>query len=71
MVGLQDIRRTLYYIIPSTLSGFAYGWEVGSMGMCTYFAGLQEDDPDSSQVASLPCLNSSTTWTRHHLFVKD
>ena len=22
----------LYYIFPSTLTGFAYGWEVGSMG---------------------------------------
>lgn len=27
-----SISRLLYYIIPNSISGFAYGWEVASMG---------------------------------------
>lgn len=27
-----SVLRLLYYILPSTVTGFAYGWEVGSMG---------------------------------------
>ena len=27
-----DLWLILYYIFPSTITGFAYGWEVGSMG---------------------------------------
>lgn len=27
-----SIWQVLYYIIPSTVTGIAYGWEVGSMG---------------------------------------
>jgi MFS family permease len=27
-----DLWLILYYIVPSTITGFAYGWEVGSMG---------------------------------------
>ena len=26
------LRMLLYYIAPSSITGFAYGWEVGSMG---------------------------------------
>ena len=27
-----SFSKALYYIVPSTITGFAYGWEVGSMG---------------------------------------